>query len=33
MTATTDNNVFKEALLKYFKGKPDRLTLDLLHKD
>jgi uncharacterized protein (DUF1810 family) len=33
MTATTDNNVFKEALLKYFEGKPDQLTLDLLHKD
>jgi uncharacterized protein (DUF1810 family) len=33
MTATTDNNVFKEALLKYFEGKPDKLTLDLLHKD
>jgi uncharacterized protein (DUF1810 family) len=33
MTATTDNNVFKEALLKYFEGKPDKLTLELLHKD
>jgi uncharacterized protein (DUF1810 family) len=30
MTATTDNKVFKEALLKYFDGKPDTLTLDLL---
>jgi uncharacterized protein (DUF1810 family) len=30
MTATTDNKVFKEALLKYFEGKPDQLTLDLL---
>jgi len=33
MTATTDHNVFKEALLKYFEGTPDKLTLDLLHKD
>ncbi len=30
MVATTDNNVFKEALLKYFEGKPDKLPLDLL---
>lgn len=30
MTATTDNKVFKDALLKYFDGKPDTLTLDLL---
>jgi uncharacterized protein (DUF1810 family) len=30
MTATTDNKIFKEALLKYFDGKPDTLTLDLL---
>jgi uncharacterized protein (DUF1810 family) len=30
MTATTDNNVFKDALIKYFDGKPDKLTLDLL---
>ena len=29
MTATTDNKVFKDALLKYFDGKPDALTLDL----
>jgi uncharacterized protein (DUF1810 family) len=29
MTATADK-VFKEALLKYFDGKPDTLTLDLL---
>ena len=33
MAAATDNNVFKEALLKYFEGTPDKLTLDLLHKD
>lgn len=30
MTATTDNKIFKDALLKYFDGKPDTLTLDLL---
>jgi uncharacterized protein (DUF1810 family) len=30
MTATTDNKVFKDALLKYFDGKPDTLTLDIL---
>ena len=30
MAATTDNKVFKDALLKYFEGKPDTLTLDIL---
>jgi len=30
MAATTDNKIFKNALLKYFDGKPDTLTLDLL---
>ncbi len=30
MTATTDNTIFKSALLKYFDGKLDQLTLDLL---
>ena len=30
MTATTDNKVFNDALLKYFDGIPDTLTLDLL---
>jgi len=30
MTATTDNTIFKDALLKYFDGKPDTLTLDIL---
>ncbi|SPP65373.1 conserved hypothetical protein [Nitrospira lenta] len=30
MTATTDNTIFKDALLKYFDSKPDTLTLDLL---
>ena len=30
MAATTDNKVFKDALLKYFEGKPDTVTLDIL---
>ena len=30
MAATTDNTIFKAALLKYFDSKPDQLTLDLL---
>lgn len=30
MVATTDNKVFKDALLKYFEGKSDELTLDIL---
>ncbi|MEQ1627219.1 MAG: DUF1810 domain-containing protein [Nitrospira sp.] len=30
MTATTNNKIFQDALLKYFHGKPDTLTLDLL---
>lgn len=30
MTATTDNKIFKDALLKYFDGRPDQLTLDIL---
>jgi uncharacterized protein (DUF1810 family) len=30
MTATSDNKVFKDALLKYFDNEPDQLTLDLL---
>jgi uncharacterized protein (DUF1810 family) len=30
MTATTENKVFKDTLLKYFDGKPDTLTLDIL---
>ena len=30
LTAATDNRLFKDALLKYFDGKPDQLTLDLL---
>jgi uncharacterized protein (DUF1810 family) len=32
LTATTDNTIFKDALLKYFDGKPDQLTLDILAK-
>ena len=28
--AATDNKIFREALLKYFNGKPDQLTLDFL---
>ena len=27
-----DNGIFRDALLKYFDGKPDRLTLDILKK-
>ncbi len=30
MTAATENKVFKDPLLKYFDGKPDRSTLDIL---
>lgn len=30
MTAATDNTLFKAALLKYFDGKPDQMTLDIL---
>lgn len=30
LTAATDNRLFKDALLKYFDGKPDQPTLDLL---
>jgi uncharacterized protein (DUF1810 family) len=30
MTAATDNTIFKAALLKYFDGKPDQLTLDIM---
>ena len=30
LTATTDNTLFKNALLKYFDGQPDQLTLDIL---
>ena len=30
LTAVTDNTLFKSALLKYFDGQPDQLTLDIL---
>ena len=30
LTAVTDNTIFKDALLKYFDGQPDQLTLDVL---
>lgn len=30
MTAATENKFFRDALLKYFDGKPDTLTLDIL---
>jgi uncharacterized protein (DUF1810 family) len=30
MTAATDNSIFKDALLKYFDGKPDQLTMNVL---
>jgi uncharacterized protein (DUF1810 family) len=30
LTAATHNKLFKDALLKYFDGKPDQRTLDLL---
>jgi uncharacterized protein (DUF1810 family) len=30
LTAATDHTIFNDALLKYFDGKPDQLTLDIL---
>ena len=30
LTAGTDNTLFKDSLLKYFDGKPDQSTLDIL---
>lgn len=30
LTAATDNTLFKSALLKYFDGKPDQLTMNVL---
>jgi len=30
LTASTDNAIFKDALFKYFDGKPDQMTLDIL---
>lgn len=32
MDATTGNNIFQEALLKYFEGQPDGSTLDILRR-
>ena len=33
LMAATDNTLFKAALLTYFDGKPDQLTLDILHSN
>ena len=30
--SATDNGIFRDALLEYFGGKPDQLTLDILKK-
>ena len=30
MTATIDNTIFKNALLKYFDGRPDQMTMNVL---
>ena len=30
VSATTDNHIFEDALVKYFAGEPDQLTLDIL---
>jgi uncharacterized protein (DUF1810 family) len=30
LTAAPDNTIFNDALLKFFDGQPDQLTLDLL---
>ena len=30
LTAATDNTLFNDALLKYFDGKPDQLTMNVL---
>lgn len=30
LSATTDNTLFKDALLKYFDGRPDQSTLNIL---
>ncbi|MDH4085670.1 MAG: DUF1810 domain-containing protein [Candidatus Krumholzibacteria bacterium] len=30
LTASSDNTLFNNALLKYFDGKPDQMTLDIL---
>ncbi|MDR4470861.1 MAG: DUF1810 domain-containing protein [Nitrospira sp.] len=33
LTASTDNTLFQNALLKYFDGKPDTRTLNILAQD
>jgi len=33
LAAATDNRLFKDTLHKYFDGKPDQLTLNLLPQD
>ncbi len=30
--ASTENDIFRDALLKYFGGEPDQLTLDILER-
>lgn len=30
LTAATDSTIFNDTLLKYFDGKPDQMTLDIL---
>ena len=32
MDATTNNHIFHDAILKYFEGKPDQVTLDILRR-
>ena len=32
MHTTSRNDIFQNALLKYFEGKPDQLTLDILRR-
>ena len=32
MDATSSNNIFQDALLKYFEGTPDQLTLEFLRR-
>ncbi|MGE0645781.1 MAG: DUF1810 domain-containing protein [Nitrospira sp.] len=33
MTTTTDNTLFNDALLKYFDGNPDQLTMNVLARN
>ncbi|MDH4083310.1 MAG: DUF1810 domain-containing protein [Nitrospira sp.] len=33
LTAATDNTLFKAALLKYFDGKPDQVTMNVLARN